>query len=236
MRISKQLFFMLSSMLLIAGKYSQAKAQSVSPMIAEYSRQADGYFEVTNSALAPQVVVLEPKSFDIQPDGTGVFRPLDPTIHLELSTKSLRLAPQQTARIFYKVKGDDLPAWFCIYAAFSAQKKAEGVNVRIMLPHTVYIYQREPLTRESIDILNVHFDKAAHSIECDVVNHSKMASRAQEIELSGKRSSRSEGGFPILPGATRKLSFDWTEESAPETIAIRFREFTVKRPITPVAE
>jgi hypothetical protein len=71
-------------------------AQTVQPVISEYQLKADGKFALTNGTLAPMVVVLEPKSFSITPDGQGVFRPLDRAIHVELSAMSARLEPGQT--------------------------------------------------------------------------------------------------------------------------------------------
>ncbi len=105
-----------------------AYAQSVQPLISEYTGHAEGWFEVTNSSLAPEVIVIEPKSFDIQPDGTGRFRPLDPEIQLELSVTSMRLEPHQTARVFYKATADKMPAWLCIYSSFCRRRERKGLT------------------------------------------------------------------------------------------------------------
>jgi hypothetical protein len=56
------------------------------------------------------------------------------------------------------------------------------------------------------------------------------------MEVTGKGSSKSEGGFPILPGGTRRVSIDWTGEDAPQNVSIRFREFAMKLPVTTAAE
>ena len=109
-------------------------AQSIAPMIAEYTDHASGSFDVTNSSLYPTIVQLEPKSFSIDVDGKGQFRALDPAIHLELSATSMRLAPRQTVHIFYKASADNVPAWLCVYASFTSIQKNPGLNVRILLP------------------------------------------------------------------------------------------------------
>src|ERR1700748_1913885 len=113
-------------------------AQSIQPVILEYTEKADGKFELTNDTLTPMAVVLEPKSFDITPDGRGVYRPLDAKIHIELSSMSFRLEPKQSYYVFYKAHADTLPAWFTVYATFSPIRSDPGLKVRIMLPHTVY--------------------------------------------------------------------------------------------------
>jgi hypothetical protein len=50
---------------------SSAFGQTVQPVISEYQMKADGKFALTNGTLTPMVVVLEPKSFSITPDGQG---------------------------------------------------------------------------------------------------------------------------------------------------------------------
>jgi len=104
-------------------------AQSIQPVIVEYIEKGEGKFELTNNTLTPMAVVLEPKSFNITPDGRGVYRPLDSGIHVELSTMSLRLEPKQTYYIFYKAKAEVLPAWFTVYAVFSYHAPAHHLPV-----------------------------------------------------------------------------------------------------------
>jgi hypothetical protein len=122
---------------------SRAIAQTVEPVISEYGVNADGKFALTNGTLIPMVVVLEPKSFSITPDGQGVFRPLDHDIHVDLSAMSARLEPGQTYYVFYKAYADRLPAWFTVYSTFSSLQHGPSMDVRIMLPHTVYLYQKK---------------------------------------------------------------------------------------------
>jgi hypothetical protein len=78
------------------------------------------------------VVLLEPKSFSITPDGQGVFRPLDHDIHVDLSAMSAPLEPGQTYYVFYKAHADHLPAWFTVYSTFSPLQHGPGMDVRIM--------------------------------------------------------------------------------------------------------
>src|ERR1700750_2616572 len=111
-------------------------AQTVQPVILEYKGKADGKFALTNDTLAPMVAVLEPKSFRISPDGKGTFRVLDGGIHVELSSMSVKLQPKQTYYVFYKATADRLPAWFTIYTTFSSPQHSNGLDVRLMVPHT----------------------------------------------------------------------------------------------------
>ena len=75
---------------------SSAMGQTVRPVIVEYQSAAKGKFELVNDSLTPLNVVLEPKSFTITDDGTGVYGPLDANIHLQLSAMSFRIPPKQS--------------------------------------------------------------------------------------------------------------------------------------------
>ncbi len=227
-------FLSSTGLLALALSADRAHSQNVSPIIAEYTVKAAGSFEVTNSSIAPSIVVLEPKSFKIHEDGEGEFRDLDASIHLELSTTSLRLEPKQSARIFYKVTADNVPAWLCIYASFSPVKKKEGINVRMMLPHTIYLYQHQALAASAIAVGSIRYDAELHHVLCELTNDSESAGRAQSVEVSGKHGSASVGGFPMLPHQKRVVTIDWHEEGRPDRIDLEFEHFSVKRPITDV--
>lgn len=199
------------------------RAQSVSPVIVEYKNKADGRIDFTNNTLTPMAVVLEPKSFSITPDGNGVYRPLDPTIHLQLSVMSFRLDPGQTYYVFYKAKASKLPAWFTIYAVFSAVKHTQALDVRILLPHTVYIYPHKPLSKghDEISMASAIYSATEKRITCDVVNSGPDLDRVQEVRIAGPDSFQMEAGFPLLPGGTRHLSVEWRSKELPATISIR---------------
>ena len=210
-------------------------AQSVQPVIAEYHEHAAGSFQVTNTTLAPMAVVLEPRSFSIGSEGDGSFRPLDPAIHLELSVTSLRLEPHQSATVFYKVSAENAPAWLCIYATFTPFHPSPGINVRIMLPHTVYLYQHQPLFREALRVEALTYDVDRHQLLCEIANDSRDAGRAESVEVSGPHGHASAAGFPLLPHSSRRLTVDWAGAQPPDRIEIVFPNFTLKLPILPIA-
>ena len=212
---------------------SSVLAQTVQPVISEYQVKADGKFALTNGTLTPMVVVLEPKSFSITPDGQGVFRPLDRDIHVDLSAMSARLEPGQTYYVFYKAHADQLPAWFTVYSTFSAAQHHAGLDVRIMLPHTVYLYQKHALNKEEINIPVASWHAATNTIVCDVENHGESLVRVQEVRITGPHGSESSAGFPLLPLGRRHLELNWEEKQPPDTLQFRFEHFTLKVPIVP---
>ena len=207
--------------------------QTVQPLIAEYTGKGAGSFAVTNSSFRDVAVILEAQSFRIDPDGKGVYRSLDPAIHLQLSATSLRLGPRESRSVFYKVNADAFPAWFTVYATFAPLHPGAGVNLHVMLPHTVYLYSKRPLGREDVRLEAPVYDPAAHTVTCELVNIGSSAGRVASVDLSVGRSHSEAAGFPLLPGSPRKLVLPWTERSAPAWIEVNFDHFTTKAPVVP---
>jgi len=205
-------------------------SQQVQPVIEEYRNKGEGRFTVTNSTLQPMVVVLEPKSFSVSPDGRGTFRPLDPTIHVQLSVMSVKLQPLQSYAVFYKADAETFPAWFTIYSTFSPLRASgTSVNVRIQLPHTVYLYQSKPIDRNEIHIVNARYSTTTHKLTCDILNTGKSLTRVQELRASGVHTEPvTLSGFPLLPGALRTIVVDWTGKEPPTALNIAFDRFTLK--------
>jgi hypothetical protein len=207
-------------------------AQTVQPVIQEYKGKADGKLALTNDTLSPMVVVLEPKSFSITPEGKGVFRPLDSDIHVELSSMSVKLQPKQTYYVFYKATADKLPAWFTVYATFSSPIHSDGLDVRIMLPHTVYLYQKQPLAENEVQVKNLVYSPGTRRLTCDIENDGDALARVQAVRATGDHASGDLAGFPLLPGGLRHIQMDWKESTSPSLIDFRFEHFDLKRPVT----
>jgi hypothetical protein len=206
-------------------------AQTIQPIIVEYNGKAGGKFQVTNNTLEPMAIALEPKSFSLDDKGWATYRKLDDSLHLELSTMSFRLEPKQTYYIFYKAHSDILPAWFTVYAVFSPIRKNEGLRVRIMLPHTVYLYQKNPIDKAAIDIDKVIYFPEKKLIVCDLKNTSQSLIRVQQVRADGGKTPVFAGGFPLLPGSPRHLEISWDEATPPSELLVHFPHFDVKAPI-----
>lgn len=211
-----------------------AAAQSVSPVIVEYKVKADGRFALTNNTLTPMAVTLEARSFSITPDGNGVYRPLDAGIHVELSAMSARIDPGQTYYVFYKAKADKLPAWFTIYTTFSSLKRTGSLDVRILLPHTVYIYPKKQQSKDVVHVKEATYAEASKKVVCDLENASADLERVQEVRVTSKGGSTTAAGFPMLPGAERHLEVPWNDSETPTAIVFRMEHSTLNLPLTAV--
>jgi hypothetical protein len=205
----------------------------VSPIIVQYKVKASGRITLVNNTLTPMAVVLEPKSFSITPQGNGVYRPLDPDIHLQLSTMSFQIEPGQTHYVFYKATADKLPAWFTIYSVFSALHHKGGIDVRILLPHTVYLYPKRPLGNEKqeIHVTQATYNATKKKVICEVVNSGPDLQRVEKVRVTAGRDAQSGAGFPLLPGGRRDLVLDWTAKEPPQTIQLQFQHYALKQPI-----
>jgi len=224
----------LHTLLGIAGLVlgSLASAQTVSPVITEYKVKAEGRFALTNNTLTPMAVMLEPKSFSITPDGNGVYRPLDPDIHVQLSSMSFRVDPGQTYYVFYKAKADKLPAWFTVYSVFSSLQHTGALDVRILLPHTVYMYPKKQLTKNPVEVKLASYSAQTNKIVCDLENNSPDLERVQEVHVASQSKSTVAAGFPLLPGQRRHLEVPWNETEQPRSIQLRLEHSTLNLPLS----
>jgi len=216
---------------------SPARAQQVSPVIQEYRNRGEGKLTVTNNTLEPMIVIFEPKSFSISPDGHGIFRALDPTTHVSLSEKSVKLQPLQSSTIYYKAEAESYPAWFTIYSTFSPARAGSTLNVRIQLPHTVYLYQNKAIEQNDVHIVNARYSLTTHKLTCDMLNVGRALTRVQELRATGiKTEPMTQSGFPLLPGALRTVEFDWKGKEPPTNLEIAFDHFTLKPPLSVVTD
>jgi hypothetical protein len=218
--------------LLLVASCASAYAQTVSPIIVEYKEKGEGKLELTNNTLSPLIVVLQPQSFSIDPDGTAKYRPLDSNIHVDLSTTSVRLEPKQNYYIFYKTHADSLPAWYTIYATFSSVQRGPGLNLRIMLPHTVYLYQKQSLQKDDVHIGQATYAPDKKLVVIDLENISKAYGRMREGSIHGSKDSEPVSGFPLLPGNPRHLEIPWTGKNDPDSISLHFDRFDIKLPVS----
>lgn len=206
-------------------------AQTVSPVIVEYKAKAEGQIALVNNTLVPLAVMLEPKSFSITADGNGVYRSLDPDIHVKLSAMSFRIDPGQTYYVFYSATADKLPAWFTVYCVFSKVQHAAGLDVRILLPHTVYIYPKKQPNNVPVKVGHAVYSPQSGKIECDLENNTTDLTRVQEVQINSAKKSEPAAGFPLLPGEHRRLQLNWHEKEPPQTLVLQFAHSVVKQPI-----
>ncbi len=207
-----------------------APAQTISPVIVEYTDKADGRFQLYNDGDIPITVVVEPHSFSVDSTGKATFRKLDPGLHVELSSTSFRLGPKQTYYVFYKATTETFPNWFCIYATVTGPTTPNGLKLALELPHTVYL-----LGHKSLDQSQITWDRAEIDVKGDkrlitaeVENHSAEFSRVQEMEVVTSSGKKTFGGFPLFPGQRREIELDWDQPGVPQQLVLKFSHFKIE--------
>lgn len=210
-------------------------AQTVSPPIVEYQERARASFQLSNGSIFPLTVVLEPHGFDITENGDVVSLPFDTArIHLKLSATSFRLEPRATYNVFYDARADSLPAWFTITAAMSGARTDDGLNLRIILPHVVYLNQKQPLRKEEVVVRRLELDPGTKKVRVLLENLSAKLGRVLEFSVaSAKGQSRSTGAFPLLPGHRRWAEVDWGLDQPPVRVLARFAKFSIDTTLAP---
>lgn len=205
-----------------------APAQSMSPLISEYTNTARGTLTVSNASLLPLNVVLDVESFTVTAEGIANYRELDAHIHVRLSRTSMRLGPNQSQIVSYTATADRLPAWFTIYASFSDALKKDGLKVITQLPHTVYLLPNTPLQRDAIALVSAKF-RGDGKIDCEIENRGEVLGRVKDVEVMSQEQKKSTyPGFPLFPGQRRHLQIDWKSDNAPQTLILNFPKFRVE--------
>jgi len=204
-------------------------AQSVSPPIAEYQARARSSFQLINSGIFPLSVVLEVHGFTVTEQGEVQEATLDTArVHVKLSAMSFRIPPRQTYTVFYEATADSVPAWFNIVSAMTGAKTESGLNVRILLPHVVYLNQKEPLKKEQVALRAFEVDTASGKLRVQLENLGPNLGRVQQVTATaGKTVSAPGAGFPLFPHMLRWAEVDWPAGVSPERLTVRFARFTM---------
>src|SRR6266567_7426921 len=224
----------LASGLLLLVMSAAAGAQTVRPLINELSNPAKGRVEYVNDSLTPLNVVLEAKSFTVSEMGEIRYRPLDADVHLKLSATSFRIQPQQTYYVFYEASAPQSPSWFVIYASFSgfAFRTAQGMNVRLQLPHTVYLLPKEQVEKPEIHIERAELNAVDNKVVLEVENTGNNFGRVLQTQLLGSKKRQQAPGFPIFPHSKRILEVPLEAkaegENVPVEVSLQFQNFKVE--------
>ncbi|MBS1805123.1 MAG: hypothetical protein JST28_17315 [Acidobacteria bacterium] len=211
-----------------------AVAQTVRPVISELGNPAKGRVEYVNDGLTPLNVVLEARSFTVSEKGELSYRPLDPDIHLKLSATSFRIQPKQTYYVFYEASAAPAPRWFVIYASFSgfAFRTEQGMNVRLQLPHTVYLLPKQRAEKADVHVVRAELDDAGSKVLLEVENTGNDFGRVLQTQLANGRKKQDAPGFPIFPHSRRilevPLDVKADRDSFPTELSLLFDNFKIE--------
>jgi len=220
----------LASLLVLLAILRPLGAQTVRPAVVEYPNQARGKFELVNESLFPLTVVLEPRGFHVEPTGELIEEPLDTArVQVKISAMSFRIPPRETYTVFYEATTKAFPAWFLISSTLTGARTQTGLNIRIELPHVVYMLQPQPLRRADVAVHAFEFDTVAKRVRVELENTSAALGRVLSSEVSASGAKTIPGGaFPLFPHSRRTLEIPWSGDATPERLVLRFANFTVE--------
>ena len=125
-------------------------AQTVSPVIVECGKKCSGAFSVTNNGLTPLAVTVEARSFSMDTQGHATYRTLDEAADLKLDEGSARIGPKGIHTFSYQLKCSAVPCSVTLLSSMVVGHTADGILVRVQLPHTVYACEKQKDCRKSV--------------------------------------------------------------------------------------
>jgi len=207
-------------------------AQTVSPPVAEYRNKANGMFELRNDGDTPLAAILEVHGFIVDEHGQILPQDLEPTLKVELGANSFVIPPHQSHYVFYKATTSAPQSWFSIQSTLTKAVSAPGqMRINFVLPHVVYIYQKQKLKKDDV---TVQLNKGAKDGEftLEIANHSDKLSRVESVSGEGFEKTVQSGGFPVFPKKKRQVVLNGGSANADAKVKVSFEDgFSVQVPL-----
>ena len=122
-----------------------------------------------------------------------------------------------------------------IYAAFSGFpfRTAQGMNMRLELPHTVYLLPKQSVEKPEVHIARAELSAADNKVFLEVENTGNNFGRVLQTQLVYSKKKQLEApGFPIFPHSKRILEVPLEEkaegENVPLEVTLQFQNFRVE--------
>jgi hypothetical protein len=218
-------------------------AQTVRPVIDENvvkgpGSKTKGKIEYVNDSLQALTVTLDSQSFTVSDTGEMQYRPLDPGIHVKYSATSFRIQPKQSYLVFYEAEADTVPSWFVVYATFAGFKErtAEGLQIHVLLPHTVYLLPKGDVKRDDLLVKTAEFHPLEQKVVLRVENTGPAFGRilAADIGSGQNKDKVTNNGFPVFPHRERQVEIPWTAPDVPRKVTLHLKGFVLEEPIASV--
>ena len=150
-----------------------------------------------------------------------------------MSTTSFKIMPQQSYFVFYEAQTEATPAWFVVYAAFSGFpfRTEQGMNIRLELPHTVYLLPKKSLAKADVVVEKVDFKPADKKLLISVYNQGETFGRVQETTIRYGNKKQDGPGFPIFPHRKRILEVPLQEQETPTGVVLQFQDFKIEEKV-----
>src|SRR5208337_2016518 len=139
-----------------------------------------------------------------------------------------------TYYVFYEASTATVPAWFVIYAAFSGFpfRTQQGMNVRLQLPHTVYLLPKQPVQQAQMHIRRAEFHPDSNHVLVEVENTGDNVARVSETFIHYGKKKEDGPGFPVFPHSRRVMEIalenNANGEDVPQRVVLNFPNFKLE--------
>jgi hypothetical protein len=107
------------------------------------------------------------------------------------------------------------------------------MNVRLELPHTVYLLPKTGVERPDIIVDRAELDPVANKVTLEVENRGDNFGRVLETQLVYNKKKQEAPGFPVFPHSKRMLEIPLTEkaegENVPTEVSMQFQKFKIEQ-------
>jgi hypothetical protein len=116
----------------------------------------------------------------------------------------------------------------------SGARTDNGLNVRLLLPHVVYLNQKQPLRKTDVVVRAFQVDPVGQKARLQLENLGPNLGRVLQVSLkNGHSGSDPVGGFPLFPRSRRWIEVPWRGEHPPTAASVRFARFSIDTVLTP---
>src|SRR5205807_5837144 len=136
---------------------------------------------------------------------------------------------------FYEASSPQSPNWFVLYAAFSGFpfRTAQGMNVRLELPHTVYLLPKQSVQKSEVRVARAELNPTDNKVTLELENTGNNFGRVLETQLVYAKKKQEAPGFPIFPHSKRILEVPLEQkpegENVPVEVSLELEKFKLQQ-------
>jgi hypothetical protein len=222
--------YLLSALAILLMSFANcfARAQRLSPVIAEFDKKARGSFQVENLGEAPKIVSCKATGFRVDEHGAPIPGQLDNSLHVRIASERTELAPRTTRQISFDATPAQLPAWFMVSCKFIPVQRGSGLTIAMVL-NSIVIIHGGAFNSSDITISASH---SGSKVTLEVRNQGNGLVRVDSCEVSGRKAKSTLNTFLLFPHQTRIAETNWNDADTPKIAKVRIGRQKYEVPIS----
>ena len=105
------------------------------------------------------------------------------------------------------------------------------MNIRLELPHTVYLLPKKSLGKAEIQVDRLEFKPAEKKLIVEVENTGESFGRVQQTVVDFGKKKQEAPGFPIFPHRKRIMEIALEQNEPPTSVVLEFANFKVEEKV-----